>query len=236
MPQKLIVANWKANMAQAGIPAWWDEFAGASLPQLDAHVVICPPLVSVLPLNQLVAQAHLPFRVTVGVQNLSQFPGGAYTGEVTARMLAGVASHAILGHSERRRWFGETDQQVAAKVREALEQGITPIVAVDRHNWRQQLTQLDDDALGRIVVMYEPPEAISVPTGPVGTGEAAPLEDVEEMSGKIRGVAPAAPVVYGGSVKSHNAGEFLSQPFLAGVVVGSASLNADEFVNIIRQI
>jgi triosephosphate isomerase len=170
------------------------------------------------------------------LQDLSAFPGGAYTGEITARMAEGLASHVILGHSERRRWFKETVQQTAQKVIQALDNNIIPVVSIDRENFREVLAQFDDETLSKIIIMYEPPEAISVQEGPVGKGKSAKVSDIENMIKTLYQLAPETKAVYGGSVKSDNITGFSSIPGLSGVVVGSASLDPDEFIKIIRQI
>ena len=232
---RLVVANWKANKNRSQVNQWWETFSQHQFDASDIQVIICPAFVHLNLLSELIDKTKLSFPVTVGVQDLSPFPGGAYTGEVTGMMLAGMVTHAIVGHSERRQWFGETPQRVAMKVREALENNIIPIVSVDKDNYRQQLTQFDDQSLAKIVVMYEPPEAISQPTGPIGRGKAAEISDVEGMVKKIQQIFPEQSIVYGGSVKGDNAANFFSISEACGVVVGSASLNANEFIRIIEQ-
>ncbi len=151
-------------------------------------------------------------------------------------MIAGIATHAILGHSERRRWFKDTPQIIAQKTIQTLDHNITPIISVDKDSYRPQLTQFDDNQLQKIIVMYEPPEAISRQEGPIGQGEPADKKDVESAISNIKLIAPESPVLYGGSVKSYNVRQYLSLPGISGVVAGTASQNADEFINLINQI
>lgn len=231
---KLIVANWKSNKTLEEVKAWWDEFSAASFQQKDIHVVICPPFIYTYLLFVLINGKKFPFPVSIGVQDISQFPSGAYTGAVSASMLKGI-SHAIVGHTERRRWFHETPQEIARKAERALDVGITPIVSVDRSNVHVQLAQFDDNLFQKMFVMYEPPEAISEQIGPIGQGKPADMKDVEDMSSTISRLAPESNMLYGGSVKSANAKQFFAMSYLHGVVVGSASTNAQEFINIINE-
>ena len=213
-----------------------DKFS-SGLPDLkNLQVVICPPAIHFPLVNDLIQKYNMSGRVLPGLQDLSSFPGGAYTGEVTARMTADSASHVILGHSERRKYFKETVQQTAQKAVQALDNNIIPVVSVDRENFRQVLGQFDDETLSKIIIMYEPPEAISLQEGPVGKGNPAETTDVREMVTILHKLAPTTKILYGGSVKSTNITNFSSIQGLSGAVVGSASLDPDEFIKIINQI
>lgn len=232
---KLIIGNWKANKTWEEIENWWKTFSHAHFSRKDREVALCPPVVYLFPLRDLLLKSEFPFPVKLGVQDLSGYPGGTYTGEVTGRMVDGVASYAILGHSERRRWFGETSQSVARKVMQALDNNITPIVSVDRENYMQQLHQFDKDVLSKLIFMYEPPEAISVEAGPIGEGEAADISNVSNMAATLKKLSPKSNILYGGSVKSDNVSIYISLPHIDGVVPGTASMNADEFIKLINQ-
>lgn len=233
---KLIVANWKANKTKQEALAWWQIFSAAKFSPKNIHVVICPAYVHLFSLAEKIKSANFPFSVTPGTQDISAYPGGTYTGEVTARMAAGVITHTILGHSERRRWFKETPPVIAQKAVQALDNNITPIVSVDKLSYRQQLIQFDKNQLKKIIVMYEPPEAISQQIGPVGQGQPADKKDVEIAVNDIKLISPRCRILYGGSVKSYNVADYLSLPGISGAVVGTASQNADEFVKLINQI
>ncbi len=232
---KLIVANWKANKTLPEALAWWQTFSAAKFTSKKIHVVICPAFVHLFALYDKIKSANFPFPVTLGSQDISAYPGGTYTGEVTARMVSGVAAHAILGHSERRQWFKETPQIIAQKTIQALDNHIAPIISVDKVSYRQQLIQFDKNHLQKIIVMYEPPEAISRQVSPIGQGQPADKQDVKIAVNDIRLIAPDSPILYGGSVKSYNVGDYLSLPGISGVVVGTASQNVDEFIKIINQ-
>lgn len=232
---KLIIGNWKANKTWEEIENWWKTFSHAHFSRTNREVVLCPPVVYLFPLRDLLLKSEFPFPVKLGVQDLSGYPGGTYTGEVTGRMVGGVASYAILGHSERRRWLGETVQSVARKAIQALDHEITPIISVDQTNYDQQLYQFEKDTLPKITFMYEPPEAISVEAGPIGEGQAADIPDVSNMAATLKKLSPKSNILYGGSVKSDNASIYISLPHIDGVVPGTASMNADEFIKLINQ-
>lgn len=232
---KLIVANWKANKTQAETLAWWQTFSTAKFSPRNIRVIICPPFPYLLMLKSQLSKSKFPFPVTLGTQDLSPYSGGTYTGEVTARMLSGIITHSILGHSERRRLFKETPQIIAQKAIQSLDNNITPIISVDRVSYRQQLIQFNKDQLKKIVVMYEPPESISRQLGPIGQGKPADKNDVETAINDIKLIAAKSQILYGGSVKSYNVHQYLSLSGISGVVAGTAGQNADEFINLINQ-
>lgn len=230
---KLIVGNWKANKTLEETKVWWSVFSKTSFPVKACEVVICPPAVYLYQLYEMLQTSRFPFPVKLGVQNLSEFPGGTYTGEITGRMIKNIATYAIIGHSERRRWFGETAQSVARRVVQALDNGITPIISIDRQNYVQQLDQFDKNMLPKLMFMYEPQEAISREIGPIGEGTPASFSDVSHMVTLLQKLSPKSKILYGGSVKSHNVSEFLSLPGIDGVVPGTASMNVLEFIKLI---
>ena len=226
---KYLIGNWKANKTLKEARSWVEEVKKEK-PTIDKRlkVVLCPAFI------------HLPLfkeefpQLTLGCQDLSPYGDGAYTGQVTARMMRSLVEYTILGHSERRRYFQETEIKVAQKAVQALDNGITPIIAVDADNWRRQLNALDEGMINKSILMYEPPEAISKQIGPIGKGEPAPIDEVKEAIVKIKKETEAPTVIYGGSVKSHNIAIFLEEPLIDGVLPGSASLNAAEWLKMIR--
>ena len=208
---------------------------------------MCPPFVSLLAVQSALRDKDMD--ISIGAQNLHHEPDGAYTGEVSANMLIDICQYAIVGHSERRSIFGETDDAVNLKVKAAMGAGITPIMCVgenleEREAGRaepvvasQVRAGLDGVDLGEgIVVAYEPVWAI-------GTGRSASPEVAQAMMAHIRGtladigggdVAAAVPLLYGGSVNAENIGGYISQPDINGALVGGASLDAGSFVDIVK--
>ena len=238
----LIAGNWKLHKTVAEA----EEFIQALLPRVSdadgVEVAICP---SFLALAAMVDSTR-GSRVQVYAQNMHQAASGAYTGEVSAPMLVEAGVHGVvLGHSERRQHFGETDRALALKVPAALAAGLAVILCVGeteeerergdterklRHQVQEDLAKLPTERLGEIVIAYEPIWAI-------GTGIVATAEQAQEAIAFVRALvgdrsreqADRARILYGGSVKPDNAIELLAQPDVDGALVGGASLDAVSF-------
>jgi triosephosphate isomerase len=224
----LIAGNWKMFKGPAETAAFCAELRERDLDGVD--VVVCPPFVSLQVAVQLLAGTDL----AVAAQNVHWEREGAFTGEISAPMLRELGVYgAIVGHSERRQWFGETDDTVARRAAAALEAGLSVIACVGESEeerergeteavLRRQVSVLEaDDAL---VIAYEPVWAI-------GTGRTATPEIAQEAHALIRSLIDV-PVLYGGSVKRENAAELLAQPDVDGALVGGASLDVDSFAAI----
>jgi len=245
----VIAANWKMNTTPADAGELARTIAGRTrVPGVTR--VICPPFVCLAAVREALAGED----VSVGAQNVHHELAGAYTGEISAPMLDGLATWVIVGHSERRRDAGETDALIAAKLGRALAAGLRPILCVgellevrDRGaaaaealvagQLRGALEPNAGDTLasGTLVIAYEPVWAI-------GTGRNASGRDAAAMAEAIRGVLSGiaglgsgqdTPVLYGGSVTAANIGEFLTEPAIDGALVGGASLKPDEMAGIV---
>jgi len=220
----LIAGNWKMFKGPAETRAFAASF---SAPE-GVDVVVCPPFVSLA--------TAVESGLTVFAQNVHWDDEGAYTGEVSAPMLRelGIAG-AIVGHSERRQYFGETDETAARRAAHALASGLRVIACVgELEEEREQ--GLTEDVLRRQVSVLEPHPALVIayePVWAIGTGKTATPEQAQEAHAFVRSLLDA-PVLYGGSVKPENAAELLSQPDVAGALVGGASLNPDSFASICR--
>ncbi|MCH7608067.1 MAG: triose-phosphate isomerase [Chloroflexi bacterium] len=248
MATPLVAGNWKMNPptvaeAVALAQALREPLSAAE----GVERVVCPPFVALT----AVADALAGSPIALGAQNVHPEPKGAFTGEVAGAMLQGVCSHVIVGHSERRHGFGETDGFVSAKVLAVLGLGMTPVLcvgetleerdageasAVVERQTAAGVAGVASDDLGRVVLAYEPVWAI-------GTGRAATPETAQEMLGGIRAhlgrltdSATAAQVrlLYGGSVNAANAAELAALPDVDGALVGGASLDPDAFVAIAK--
>ncbi len=242
----LIAGNWKMNKTVAEA----EEFIQALLPRVSTadgvDVAICPPFTALAPM----VDSTRGSRVQVFAQTMHQAPSGAFTGEVSAPMLSELDVHGvILGHSERRELFGETDKALALKVPAALEAGLSPILCVGeteaereegdmerklRHQIQEALTKVPTEQLGDVAIAYEPIWAI-------GTGKVAEPEQAQEAAAFIRALiddrspeqAQLARILYGGSVKPENASELLALPDVDGGLVGGASLDPEAFAAIV---
>jgi triosephosphate isomerase len=246
MRRPLVAGNWKMNLGPAEAGALAESLLAALPPaHLSAvEVVLCPPSISLERVAQTVRG-----RCGVGAQNIHWQASGAFTGEIAASMLSGVCQYVILGHSERRAYFGETDEGVQRKTATALAAGLTPIICVGESEtqrtmgltmeWvalqvRAALYGRSAEEIGRSVIAYEPIWAI-------GTGLAASGPLAQEVIAHIRMVlqdlaGPSAGqvrIVYGGSVTGANAAEFFGQPDVDGALVGGASLKVAEFTAIV---
>jgi triosephosphate isomerase len=227
----LVAGNWKMFKG----PAEAAEFARAlrevELPE-DVDVVVCPPYVSLAETVQALAGTE----IGVFAQSCHWAADGAFTGEISAGMLQELGVYGTLvGHSERRQYFGETDETVAKRVTAALEAGLHVIACVGETEREREAGETDAvlkrqlavlEADDNLVIAYEPVWAI-------GTGKTATPEQAQAAHETIKGLIDA-PVLYGGSVKADNAAELLGQPAIDGALVGGASLDVDSFAAICR--
>lgn len=221
---KYILANWKSHKTLAEAESWLSEFLRLYRPAPQLQVIIAPAAIYLAPLRRLL-QKHGTPPLALAIQDLSPFPLGSYTGAVAAPMVRDLVEFAILGHSERRRYFNETNQDVANKVREAEGADIRPIVCVDQPYLKAQLAAMAAEDLPGLLIGYGPVEAIGIdiPQSPALVGP---------VIAQIQALAPQVPILYGGSVNGDNAAAYLNLPGLAGLMVGSASLEAAEFARI----
>ena len=200
------------------------------LPEVD--VVVCPPYVSLAVTVQLLAGTE----VAVAAQNVHWEEQGAYTGEISAGMLLELGVYgAIVGHSERRQHFGETDETTAQRARTALAAGLFVIACVGETEEERE-GDVTEDVLRRQVSLFEPDDNLVIayePVWAIGTGKTATPEMAQEAHAFIKSVLDV-PVIYGGSVKPDNAEELLGRPDVDGALVGGASLELESFMAICR--
>ncbi|TSC87553.1 MAG: Triosephosphate isomerase [Microgenomates group bacterium Gr01-1014_7] len=213
-----IIANWKSNKTIAEALDWVSK-VGPAIPKRDGlKVVICPTFSCISEVKKAVTVGNFP--LMVGVQDLSPFGVGAYTGEEPAKLLEDYVNLAILGHSERRQNFGETDEMVAKKAEQALANSTIPLICVQNEE-----TPVPEDCK---LVAYEPVWAI-------GTGNPDTPQNAADVAKKLKQkYGGELQVLYGGSVTSQNVKSFVSQENIDGVLVGNASLDAEEFIKIVK--
>ncbi len=250
MRQKIVAGNWKMHKNAEETEDLLNELIGKLPHDVEAQVIVAPTFI-----NLASAVDHLEFtNIAVAAQNMSQFESGAYTGEISADMLKSIGVNiVIIGHSERRAYFHETDFILADKVTTALSHNMTVIFCFgeelkDRQNnqhfnmvenqLRDGLFHIKDKDWEQIVLAYEPVWAI-------GTGETASPEQAQEMHRFIRetvrqrfgsNVAEDVSILYGGSVKPDNAKEIFSKPDVDGGLIGGAALKASDFAAIVSSI
>lgn len=211
-----IIANWKSNKTIKEALEWISYVGPKIEKRENLKVVVCPPFTDVPEVKKAVTVGNFP--LMVGVQDLSPFDSGAYTGEEAANIMRDFIELAILGHSERRQNFGETDEMVAMKVIQAVEHDIIPLVCVQDEN-----TKIPDQVR---LVAYEPTFAI-------GTGNPDTPENADQVAKSFKDKLKEVEVLYGGSVTSENVKAFLNKDNINGVLIGTASLDPEEFVEII---
>ena len=245
----VIAANWKMNTTPADAGELAVTIAGRTrVPSVTR--VICPPFVCLAAVRDALALADPA--VAVGAQDVHHELAGAYTGDISAAMLAGLATWVIVGHSERRRDHAETDDRIGRKLERALEAGLRPILCVGEQLAERDagravevvdgqlsgaLAELDAAALlsGGLVIAYEPVWAIGTGRNALGSDAAAMAEAIRATLARL-GLGPSAgevPVLYGGSVTAANIGDFLAEPSIDGALVGGASLKPDEMAGIV---
>jgi triosephosphate isomerase (TIM) len=246
MRKPLISGNWKMNTRLEEAK----NLVRAMLAELDSiggvEKVLCPPFISLATVKGLIEGTS----IKLGAQNMYFEDKGAYTGEISPLMLTDLCDFVILGHSERRQYFAETDELINKKVNKALESGLKPILCVgeslednEAGRTEQKITRQVNAGLAgisptiQLVIAYEPIWAI-------GTGKAATNKQANATISLIRSIlaniwdketAKAVRILYGGSVTGSNIAEFIAESDIDGALVGGASLKADEFVSIVRQ-
>jgi triosephosphate isomerase (TIM) len=243
----VIAGNWKMFKTVKEAEDYAVKFLDEVKDVTDLDIVLCAPFTALYSLKNELEESV----VHLGAQNMSWADQGAYTGEISAQMLLEAAcTYVILGHSERREMFGETDETIAKKVRKALEAGLVPILCVGENlsireagkaveqvqgQVSRALEGLSAEDLSRVVVAYEPIWAI-------GTGKTASSQDAQEMCAAIRSTlagfmgrtSEAVPILYGGSVKADNIAELMTEPDVDGALVGGASLDPHGFSQLIH--
>jgi len=219
MKNKYIVANWKANNNQEKIEKWFADFSKALdmvKSEFSGKIIICPPFPYLKQCRELIEKYYL--NISLGVQDISKFSNGSYTGEVTALMVAEYADLVILGHSERRKYFGENEEVLEKKVELAKEAGLEVIFCIQDED-----TYIPKDIS---FIAYEPVWAI-------GTGEADNPQNASEVLTRVKEKYEINTALYGGSVKKENIADFLKSETIDGVLVGGASLEAKDFLSLI---
>lgn len=242
MRRSIVAANWKLHGQLSMISSLLQPIDAHAEKYSQVEVVVCPPFPYLAACKQVIQSNN----VFLGAQSVAAEKQGAYTGEVAAEMLQEVGcSYVIVGHSERRQYYGENDQVVASKVSRALAAGLTPILCVGESLEQREQGQMKDviinqlnavvnevgiDRISQAVIAYEPIWAI-------GTGKTASPEQAQEVHSIIRSelaqhsaeVSQQTRILYGGSVKADNAAELFSQPDIDGGLIGGASLDAEQF-------
>ena len=241
MRTPIVAGNWKMNKTIAEAREMVADFLPLVKNISDVEIIFCPPATALLPLSAMLEGTG----IGLGAQNMHWEAGGAFTGELAPAMVSEFADFVILGHSERRAYFGETDETVNKKVKAAQAEGLTPIVCVGEsleENQAKKTVEIVtkqikaglDGVTSNLIIAYEPIWAIG--TGLAATGKMAngTIKTIRSVLAELFGKEEAEKIriLYGGSVKGSNAEEFFSQSDIDGALVGGASLKADAFAEI----
>jgi triosephosphate isomerase (TIM) len=251
MRKKIVAGNWKMNLDYNEGLSLFSEVINMVNDEVtgEQQAIVCSPFIH---LHSLVQLAKGYDKIAVGAQNAHQAESGAYTGEVSAKQIKSTgATHVILGHSERRQYFGETNELLANKTNTVLGHGLTPIFCIGetlqereaethfeiiKSQLAEGIFHLDADAFGKVVIAYEPVWAI-------GTGVTATSAQAQEIHAFIRAeiaakysqqVADDTTILYGGSCNPKNAAELFAQQDIDGGLIGGASLKSRDFVDIVK--
>jgi triosephosphate isomerase len=246
MRSPFVAGNWKMNTTVTEA----EKIVLEMLEKLDriegVEKVLCPPFVSLVAINMMLEGSS----IKLGAQNMHFETGGAYTGEISPLMLSELCEFVILGHSERRGYFGETDEIVNKKVKAALANKLKPILCVGERLAEKEAGKTEEvinrqvpaalkgiEPVSNLVIAYEPVWAIG--TGKAASGEqaAATIQFIRDVLAKLwnKSIAQDLRILYGGSVTGANIVEFISHPEIDGALVGGASLKAEEFPNIVEK-
>jgi triosephosphate isomerase len=246
--KKLIIGNWKMNLNMQEASLYLHQLAKLVKIHRDVEVVLAP---TTLTLQSLSLQADLR-QFKLAAQNFYWRDNGSFTGEVSATQLRGIVQYALVGHSERRHIFNETDKDIRNKVAAAVRNDIRPILCIGETAWERSsgetydvlhdqliggLANITSEELNQVVIAYEP-------VGSIGTGQTAPPDDVSAAARAIRSqiehlyglkAAKSIQVLYGGSITVDSAADYLALPGIDGLLVGGASLDAHAFNEIIKK-
>lgn len=246
MRKKIVAGNWKMNTTpEQGVQLVKDILKGMGTSCGVVNYIVCPPYTHLSEVSKITAGTS----IKVGAQNCAEEAKGAYTGEVSAEMIASIGvNYVILGHSERRQYYGETSATLNKRMKQAYANGLVPIYCVgetlvERESGKlwdvikaqieEVVFNLNEDEFRKIVIAYEPVWAI-------GTGKVATAEQAQDMhafirktlAGKFGPAADKTPILYGGSVKPDNAAEIFAKTDVDGGLIGGASLKAEDFLGI----
>jgi len=248
MRERLVIGNWKLNGSTESNCLLIESIKkGLEQQPASAKVVVCPPLVYIAPMVEMLHDTN----IQLGAQNICEHEKGAFTGEVSASMLTDFGvNYVLVGHSERRSLFGDTNERVAAKFQAVLKQGMIPVLCVGEtleQRERNQMLEVIDEQLRAILKTNTVQQMVSAviayePVWAIGTGLTASPEQAQEIHQFIRNwlkkeagdVANKTPLLYGGSVNAENAQMLFSQVDIDGGLIGGASLQADSFLAICR--
>lgn len=216
MDKTIIAANWKSNKTKIEAQKWLSEIALKSFPS-NLEVIVFPPFTLLDYFSSFIRVNDIPLKI--GAQDVSPFGSGAYTGEVAAEQIKEFADYVLIGHSERRSNFSESNELISQKIQQSVQQGLKPIVCIFD---LQQLEGIPEEA----IISYEP-------VGAIGTGQPQDPGQVAEFAKNVKAKSNC-PIIYGGSVSPDNMKNYLSIENVSGLLIGGQSLDENSFMKIIE--
>lgn len=227
---QFVIANWKLNHSAETAKQWLEEFQQGFIPNLSYRVGIAPSHTEIALVRDLLKTSGLAADIDLVAQDVSRFPRGAYTGEVGAFQLREYGTkYVLIGHSERRRYFHETDVELRAKLEAIIEQGMSPILAVSE--------QQDVAWLSGLGIAYQELTIAYEPLGAIGTGDPATAERVAEFGRNVvERLGMGCKFIYGGSVNANDISSYFAVPQVDGFLIGGASVRAQDFLQILDKI
>ncbi len=221
----IILANWKAHLSPPRAAAWLDRFLALHDGRAGLEVVLAVPTLCMEKAYHRLRETE----IALAAQSVSPYPPGGYTGATPAAWFAGLATYALLGHQERRRYFHEDVPEVAAQVRESVAAGLCPVICVDHASAAAQIAALDSGDIEQSLFAYTPQDAVSLE-------KARELSEISELAGLLADLTGGRPVLYGGGVDQGNAAAIASLSGISGIMVGRASLDPDRFAALVRSL
>ena len=224
--KKIVVANWKTNLSPAHADSWLRTFTARYQPRPDIEVVLAVPF---LFLEQVAVNVKDFPGISLAAQGVSPYPAGGYTGATPASWLQGVVEYALLGHRERRKYFHETVQDIAAQVRECVSVGIKPILCLGDEGLSDMRAALDGQELEAVIPAYTPDTAMALE-------KAREVAGIQEGIARVSGYFRDRPILYGGGVDAGNSSAILALPEVSGIMVGRGCLDPEEFVLLLERL
>ncbi len=224
--EKLILANWKANLSPVSAHKWLDVFLARYEPLDQTQVVLALPVIYLRELSERIVDSPGVF---IAAQSISSYPPGSYTGSTPALWLENSADYVIAGHREHRLYLHMSSQDVANQVSEALSSDLQPIVCLDKEFAPSQISAIQSDELDKVIFAYTPAEADQLE---IARKNEVIVEAVEYLSSLSNG----RPVLYGGGVNAENARHLLELPKVSGLMVGRSCLDPDNFLQLLQNV
>ncbi len=224
--QKLILANWKAQLSPDKVDDWLQDFNRKYTPAAGIQVILAAPF---LCMERVAAEADKMKQVAVASQGVSPYPPGGYTGATPASWLRNLCEYALIGHQERRRYFHEDTRSIAAQVREAADVGLKPIICLDKENNNSVFAALDSDDIAESFPAYTPSDGVDLEIAPSS-------KTIIDIAASLAASSGGRPVLYGGGVNERNAAELINLKGISGIMVGRSCLNGGGFAELVNSV